>query len=108
MGAGLVGTGWVAGRQLAGKVVPAETTSSLGLEWRGRRGEGQSPARLYLATLLIPKQQDLPFLSLQLLDPDKHKPPSMASPFKVLGPQSPGEDRGGTEASKTLTLTHSF
>lgn len=73
MGAGLVGTGWVAGRQLAGKVVPAETTSSLGLEWRGRRGEGQSPARLYLATLLIPKQQDLPFFSLQLLDPDKHR-----------------------------------
>lgn len=41
VGAGLQGTGPVAGRQLAGEVVLAETTSSLGLERRGRRGEGQ-------------------------------------------------------------------
>lgn len=47
VGAGLVGTGWVAVRQLAGEVVPAETTGSLGLEWRGRRGEGQSAAAVF-------------------------------------------------------------
>lgn len=104
-----MGTGWVAGRQLAGKVVPAETTSSLGLEWRGRSREGQSTARLYLATLLIPKQQDLPFLSLQLRDPDKHKAPSVAPPFKVLGPQPRGRwEWHCPEASETHPLIHSF
>lgn len=42
MGAGQAWTGWVAGRQLAGEVVPAETTSRLGPGVKGRRGEGQS------------------------------------------------------------------
>lgn len=64
--------------------------------WSGGGGRGGAEAaRLYLATLLIPKQQALPFLSLQLLDPDKYKAPSVAPQFKVSGPWFPGKDGGG-------------
>lgn len=73
----------------------------------GEERGGAECSRLYLATLLIPKQQALPFLSLQLLDPDKHKAPSVAPRFKGLGPQG----KMGVAlhaASGTRALTHSF
>lgn len=75
----------------------------------GEERGGAECSRLYLASLLIPKQQDLPFLSLQLLDPDKHRAPPVAPPFKVPRPWSPGEEGVALyAASKTLALTHSF
>lgn len=49
VGAGKAGTGSVAGRQagrqLAGKVVPAETTSSPARAWGGGGGEGRGRAQ---------------------------------------------------------------
>lgn len=72
----------------------------------GERG-GAECSRLYLASLLIPKQQDLPFLSLQLLNPDKHKAPSVAPRFKGRGPR--GKMGAALHAaSKMLAQTHSF
>lgn len=116
MGAGQAGPGWVAGRQLAGKVVPAETTSSpreseAGVEGE-ERGGAECLAWLYLATLLAPQQQDLLLLSLQLLDPDKSKAPHWCLHLKCRG-LSPRGDRGEVRSStwvpapsRSLQRTH--
>lgn len=40
MRAGQAGTGWAAGRQLAGEVVPARPQAAWAPEWRGGEGRG--------------------------------------------------------------------
>lgn len=64
------GRGWPGRDRLGGRQAAGRGRWCLGPGAEGEeRGGAERPP--YLATLIIPKQWDLPFLSLWLLDPDK-------------------------------------